>query len=26
MIDLENVFEEDNISISKEWLEDIEDY
>lgn len=26
MIDLEDVFEEDNISISKEWLEDIEDY
>jgi len=26
MNDLEYLFEDDNISISKEWLEDIEDY
>ena len=26
MIDIRDVFEEDNISISKEWLEEVEDY
>ena len=26
MVDLRDIFEEDNISISKEWLEEVEDY